>query len=66
MCQQNELLPNIWSLYEWSDWLTPAHMGPKRYDTIFYICVLDEIPEVSIDGQEITEVLVRKAFLLYI
>jgi len=56
MCQQNELCPDIWSLYEWSDWLTPAHMGPKRYDTIFYICVLDETPEVSIDGQEITEI----------
>lgn len=56
LCQQHHIFPDIFSLFEWSDWLTPEHMGPKRYDTIFYICVLDAIPDVRIDGKEITEV----------
>lgn len=56
LCQEYRLCPDVWSLYEWSNWLTPVHMGPKRYDTIFYICVLDQLPEVRIDGHEITEV----------
>lgn len=56
LCQEHRLLPDVWSLYEWSNWLTPEHMGPKRYDTIFYVCLLDRLPEVRIDGKEITEV----------
>lgn len=56
LCKQFELCPDIWSLYEWSNWLTPTHLKSKRYDTIFYLCVLDEIPDVQIDGNEITEI----------
>lgn len=56
LCEEHKIFPDIWSLYEWSDWLTPEHMGPKRYDTIFYISVLEAIPDVKIDGKEITEV----------
>jgi nucleoside diphosphate-linked moiety X motif protein 19 len=59
LCKKYFLLPDLWSLYEWSNWLTPVNMGPKRYDTIFYICVVDNLPDVRIDGSEITEVLVR-------
>ena len=56
LCQEHRLYPDIWSLYEWCNWLTPEHMGPKRYDTIFYVCVLDRLPEVRIDGKEITQI----------
>lgn len=60
LCQTFNLYPDIWSLCEWSNWLTPVHLGTKRYDTIFYLCIVDEVPEVRIDGQEITEIRVCK------
>ncbi len=60
LCKKYFLLPDLWSLYEWSNWLTPVNMGPKRYDTIFYICVVDDLPDVRIDGSEIIELLVRQ------
>jgi len=56
MCRRYSLCPDIWSLYEWCNWLTPEGMGPKRFDTIFYLCIVDNIPPVLIDGQEITQV----------
>lgn len=59
-CKKFNLYPDIWSLCEWSNWLTPVHVGTKRYDTMFYLCIVDETPEVRIDGQEITQVRVCK------
>ena len=56
MCRQHSLCPDVWSLYDWCNWLTPEHMGPKRFDTIFYMCILNDMPSVLIDEQEITEV----------
>jgi len=56
LCRRYSLCPDVWSLYEWCNWLTPEGMGPKRFDTIFYLCVIDSIPPVLIDGQEITQV----------
>jgi nucleoside diphosphate-linked moiety X motif protein 19 len=65
LCKKYFLLPDLWSLYEWSNWLTPVNMGPKRYDTIFYICVVDDLPDVRIDGSEIIELLVRLITFFY-
>ena len=60
MCQKLDICPNIWSLYEWCDWLTPLHLKTKsRFDTIFYIACTDYIKhdEASSDGdREVTEV----------
>ena len=40
MCKHFDISPDIWSLYEWSDWLTPLHLKTKsRFDTIFYIAL---------------------------
>ena len=42
MCKEFDICPNIWSLYEWSDWLTPLHLKTKsRFDTMFYIASTD-------------------------
>ena len=59
LCQEENLYPDIWSLFEWSNWLTPSEMGGKRYDTIFYLCVMDGKPEARIDQDEITNFQVR-------
>lgn len=56
MCKELDVLPDIWSLYEWSNWLTPAlPKRGRRYDTAFYICVLDYIPEAVHCDKETTE-----------
>ncbi|XP_074594561.1 acyl-coenzyme A diphosphatase NUDT19-like [Brevipalpus obovatus] len=54
LCSELNLCPDIWSLYEWWDWLTPISVGHKRFDTMFYLCCLDKQPEVVIDNAEVT------------
>ena len=54
MCRELRLIPAIWSLYEWANWLTPtrAEENARRFDTAFYICCLDHKPEVAEDQGE--------------
>ena len=59
LCRQKNVYPDVSSLYEWSNWLTPTGMGGKRYDTIFYIRVLDTVPDTRIDCGEITDLMVK-------
>jgi len=43
LCDRFELNPNLWSLKEWWNWLTPSSVGRNpRYDTIFYISVIGD------------------------
>lgn len=58
LCDQLQMVPNIWSLYEWSDWLTPTSVGHRRFDTLFYVCCLDAFPQVIVDNAEITKSMV--------
>ena len=54
-----ETVPDIWSLTEWSDWLTPTDLheqGRRRFDTIFYQTSLQTIPTTLLDQQEVTAV----------
>ena len=51
--RQLECVPDVWSLSEWSNWLTPASLS-RRYDTLFYICFLDKEPTVLLDDKEMT------------
>ncbi|XP_034732754.1 nucleoside diphosphate-linked moiety X motif 19 isoform X1 [Etheostoma cragini] len=54
MCRELEVLPNIWALHEWSNWLTPSgRYGVTRFDTAFFICCLQEIPDTLHDKKEI-------------
>lgn len=62
MCKKYNIVPDIWSLSEWSNWLTPlntarkasnTHEGSKRrYDTAFFLCLLDSIPDAKHDDRE--------------
>lgn len=57
MCRELRVLPNIWALHEWSNWLTPVgRYGAKRFDTAFFICCLQEIPQALEDEKEIVQV----------
>ena len=50
-------MPDIWALNEWSNWLTPVNMGKvhgnRRFDTMFYLGCLANVPEHTADGYEI-------------
>jgi len=54
-----ELVPDIWNLLEWSDWLTPVNLheqGARRFDTLFYLACLPELPHTILENREITAV----------
>lgn len=54
MCKELKVMPNIWALHEWSNWLTPVgRRGTARFDTAFFICCLQEIPHTLEDEKEI-------------
>ena len=46
MCKELCIVPDVWSLGIWSNWLTPTGMPAKhkgrRFDTMFYVCCIDE------------------------
>lgn len=51
MCQELQMVPDVWSLYEWSNWLTPLR-STRRFDTSFFICCIQGQPHVSEDAGE--------------
>lgn len=53
LCREFKCYPNLWALQEWSLWLTPA-MFPtsQRFNSIFFLTFLSEIPEETIGHQE--------------
>jgi nucleoside diphosphate-linked moiety X motif 19, mitochondrial len=51
-----KLVPDLLSLHEWSNWLGPE-IEPKRFDTMFFTCFLNEIPfNIQVDKDEIANV----------
>lgn len=54
MCQELRMVPDVWSLYEWSNWLTPLGLGgsSRRFDTAFFVCCVDGRPHVAEDEGE--------------
>lgn len=50
MCNELKMVPDIWSLYEWSNWLTPL-LQNARFDTAFFLCCVDEAPLI-LDSNE--------------
>ena len=44
MCDQLNLKPDLCSLKEWWNWLTPSSVGRSpRFDTIYYICCVNNV-----------------------
>lgn len=48
------MVPDVWSLKEWWNWLTPPTVGHKRFDTMFYVCCLDSMPDFNSDDNEVS------------
>nr|XP_054757366.1 acyl-coenzyme A diphosphatase NUDT19-like [Lytechinus pictus] len=55
LCTEVGGVPDVWSLAEWSNWLTPSDFTTRRFDTIFYITCMDELPEALEDTSEIVQ-----------
>ncbi|ELT89114.1 hypothetical protein CAPTEDRAFT_173988 [Capitella teleta] len=62
MCEHFDVLPDVWSLVEWVNWLTPVMKPvnkppkkPMRFDTMFFLCCTEHKPNVFIDGVENTD-----------
>ncbi|KAF7656958.1 hypothetical protein LDENG_00034060 [Lucifuga dentata] len=55
MCRELEVLPNIWALHEWTNWLSPTSLKSKRFDTAFFMCCLEEIPHTLHDQREVVQ-----------
>jgi nucleoside diphosphate-linked moiety X motif protein 19 len=51
MCQELRMVPDVWSLYEWSNWLTPMK-STRRFDTSFFLCCTKDKPHVADDAKE--------------
>ena len=54
--QEVQAVPDIWSVKEWWNWLTPPTVGHKRFDTMFYLCCLDSMPASSKDDTEVSAI----------
>lgn len=65
MCQDLQILPDVWSLFDWSNWLTPTHMpdvsSGRRFDTMFYLACLPECVQQVQDDKEIVSAKVTLA-----
>lgn len=56
LLSQLELCPDIWCLKEWWNWLTPPTVGHKRFDTMFYVACLDQMPKTHSDENEVSQI----------
>lgn len=62
LARELQCVPDIWSLIEWSDWLTPRNYTNGRYDTIFYLCFCEQQPYSRPDDKEVTDSKVGKSY----
>ena len=63
--QKLNIVPDIWSLNEWNNVLTPVLPGstnlvkppvkPYRFDTMFFLCCVDTLPMMVHDKGEMVE-----------
>ncbi|XP_017875243.1 nucleoside diphosphate-linked moiety X motif 19-like [Ceratina calcarata] len=52
LCENFNCYPDLWSLYEWSNWLTPTYFVGRRFDTAFYLACISNIPQTVYDVTE--------------
>ncbi|KAH8255319.1 hypothetical protein KR038_000918 [Drosophila bunnanda] len=54
LCRELEVLPDVWSLHEWSVWRTPSTFK-KRFETAFFMAALEQEPSVHIEPNEVKD-----------
>lgn len=59
LCQSLKVVPDVFSLQAWSNWMTPTTVGKHRFDAIFFVACLPERPGLWMDEKEAQDVFVR-------
>lgn len=59
LCSQLEIYPDVWSLQNWSNWMTPP-VVPTRFNTMFFISTFHQMPDVHKEEKEIQNIQVTK------
>ncbi|XP_073823132.1 acyl-coenzyme A diphosphatase NUDT19-like [Musca autumnalis] len=54
LCKHLNVIPDLWSLHEWSIWRSPP-AAMKKYDTILYFVALDKQPQLLLEPSEVEE-----------
>lgn len=65
LCENFKCYPDLWSLYEWSNWLTPSYFSGRRFDTVFYLACMPVMPYTMSEATEIQDLKVRPNADLY-
>ncbi|KAG7189221.1 hypothetical protein KM043_008784 [Ampulex compressa] len=55
LCERFKCYPDLWSLHEWSNWLTPTYFTGKRYDTMFFLACMPYMPTASFESLEMED-----------
>lgn len=54
LCQELDVVPDLWSLYEWSAWRTPSTFK-TRFQTAFFLTTLKEQANVLAESNEVKD-----------
>ncbi|XP_075151315.1 acyl-coenzyme A diphosphatase NUDT19-like isoform X2 [Haematobia irritans] len=54
LCRHLNVVPDIWSLHEWSIWRSPP-AALKKYDTVLYLVTLPNKPQLLLEPSEVEE-----------
>lgn len=52
-CEEFNIVPDITNVHDWSCWLTPTMLRPKRFETAFYLVALNSIPPAYPESHEV-------------
>lgn len=55
MCYELKIYPDIHSLFEWSNWMTPFSY-PRQFDTVFFVAILEDIAATEINENEVQKI----------
>lgn len=63
LCRELGAYPKVDELSEWSNWLTPPGILPRRFDTAFYVAKINSLPDYAAeDGGETVHFAVMNPF----
>ncbi|XP_064549136.1 acyl-coenzyme A diphosphatase NUDT19 [Drosophila montana] len=54
LCEELDVLPDLWALHEWSAWRTPSTFK-KRFETAFFLAALKTQPQVMTEPNEVKD-----------
>lgn len=56
LCETLECCPDLWTLYEWGNWLTPTSLHEnRRFDVVFFLACMPFIPRAEYESIEMED-----------